>query len=93
MKLDETCCHVSAALGDISFDLHRHAGSGTTPGIAELAHWHDWICQASVAHGNLVAACEDIIELGVSDERIAGMKKALALSQGNDTYVRREDRW
>ena len=84
---------VSVALGDVTFDIHRHRSAGSTPDREELTRWQASLAKAGTAFNNLLLACEDIVELGVSDERIAAKKQALTRAEGQAEYCTRKDRW
>ena len=71
----EPCWDVAVALSDVTLDTHRHRSSGSTPDREELTRWQNSLAKAGTALSNLLLACEDIVELGVSDERVAAMKQ------------------
>ena len=89
----DTIWDVSVALRDVSLEMLRHVSTGTTPESDELKRWLDWLGKAARAHNALAVACEDLVELGVSDERIESMKRALTSAQGQANYWARADRW
>ena len=86
-------CHVSEALRDVNMEMFKHVTAGTAPDSVELRQWMNSVANASGAHSDLVVACEEIVELGVNDERIETMKRALTQAQGQATYWARKDRW
>jgi hypothetical protein len=86
-------CDVSLALQDVAVAMLNYVRTGTLPESEELKHWLDWVSNAQHAHSNLAVACEDLVELGVTDDRIAAMKQALTRAQGQAAYCARKDRW
>jgi len=89
----EPGCDVAVVLGDVTFEMYRHKTRESFPDREELNRWQNSLAEAGRAFQHLQLACEDIVELGVSDERLAAMKQALALSQGQAVYSARGDRW
>lgn len=89
----EPRCDVAVVLGDVTFEMYRHKTRESFPDRQELNRWQNSLAEAGRAFQNLQLACEDIVELGVSDERVAAMKQALTLSQGQAAYRARGDRW
>jgi len=89
----ESRCDVAVVLGDVTFEMYRHKTRESFPDRDELNRWQNSLAEAGRAIQNLQSACEDIVELGATDERVAAMKQALTLSQGQVVYCARGDRW
>ena len=87
------CWDVTIALRDLSFDISGHLAKETAPVQMEMERWLHSLCEAARAYHQLQFACEDLVELGASEERLDAMKRALTHAQGQETYWAREDRW
>ena len=83
----------STALRDVAIEMLSHHSGGRSADPEMIRHWHEWIHNAHRVHNALADACEDIVEEGVSAERLEAMKVALTHAMGQITYWRREDRW
>ena len=87
------CWDVTLAIRDLSMDILRHISTGTAPDQEELKNWLRSLNEAARAYHQLEFACEDLVELGASEERLEAMKQALTHAQGQETYWARKDRW
>lgn len=93
MAINDDVWDVSVALRDISLEILNHVRAGAAPESDELKRWLDWLGKAERTHNALAVACEDLVELGVTDDRIESMKQALTSAQGQTGYWSRADRW
>lgn len=77
---------VTIALRDVAGEMAQHTMSSSTPDQEQLRRWLLWLGNAAKAYRQLELACEDIVELGASDEHLQAMTQALATAQGQATY-------
>lgn len=73
--------------------MAKHVDDKTLPTQDEVKRWHEWIFHAAPVYWALESACEDLVEDGSTDERVAAIKQALAQAQGLSSYWARNDRW
>jgi len=62
---------VTIALRDIASEMAQHTMSSSVPDQEQLKRWLLWLGNAAKAYRQLELACEDIVELGASDEHLA----------------------
>lgn len=84
---------LAATLRDLSFDMAKHVDAQSLPTPDEIKRWHEWIFNAAPVYWALESACEDLVEDGITDTRVAAIKQALTHAQGQATYWARKDRW
>ena len=84
---------VPVALRDVCIEMLEHHRNGRAADPETVRRWHEWIHKAHRAHNALARTCEDLVEDGVTDERLAAMKTALTHAMGQEQYWARADRW
>lgn len=90
---DLVCWDVSMALRDLAIEMLEHHQHGRSADPQTVRRWHDSLHNAHRAHNALAEACEDLVEGGVTDARLAAMKAALTHAMGQVEYWPRPDRW
>lgn len=84
---------VNMALADVCREIGAHIDSDSKPSSDQLRHWYEWIENARLVHLDLAERCEDLVETGVTPERLRAVEQFLAYAQGRETYWPRKDRW
>lgn len=78
---------------DLSFDMAKHIDAQSLPTLDEIKRWHEWSFNAAPIYWAIERACEDLVEDGITDARVAAIKQALTHAHGQATYWSRKDRW
>jgi hypothetical protein len=84
---------LTMALRDLSAYLAGHVHAATVPTHTELNSWLHYINRAAPVYWALEIACEDIIEVGVTEARVQALKQPTTSAQGQTKCCPRKDRW
>lgn len=92
-KEESVSWDVTLALRDLSLEMLEFHSNKIPAPPETVRRWHDWVHRAQRAHNALAWACEDLVELGATPERLEAMKVALTHAMGQKEYWARADRW